>query len=99
MNANHHTALIKERSGLSDRYAGMAAQLSTPVISQVFTTSLHLLGLSIYNHPHDGVGRHVETLKATYPPTVLLRMLRIIPAFSCGGVLNTALRQRWHAAC
>ena len=91
--------VIKERSGLSEKRAAIATQLSTPVISQLFTTPLHLVGLSIYNHDGAGVARHVETLKTTYPSTVLLRMVRIIPAFSVGGVVNRALRQDLQALC
>ena len=35
-------------------------------------------------------------LRDTYPNTVALRMLRIIPAFSVGGVVNANLRAEWH---
>ena len=87
--------LITERSGLSEQRAAVATQLSSPVISQVFTTPLHLVGLSMYNHDGAGFGRHMETLRSTYPSTVMLRMLRIIPAFSVGGVINRSMRQRW----
>ena len=89
--------LIKERSGLSKQRATVATQLATPVISQLFTTPLHLVGLSIYNHANGGVGKHMETLRTTYPSTVVLRMLRIIPAFSVGGVVNRSVRQTLHA--
>ena len=89
--------LIKERSGLSKQRATVATQLATPVISQLFTTPLHLVGLSIYNHANGGVGKHMETLRTTYPSTLVLRMLRIIPAFSVGGVVNRSVRQTLHA--
>ena len=72
---------------------------NSPVISQIFTTPLHLVGLSMYNHPEGGLGKHLETLRTTYPPTVVLRMLRIIPAFSVGGVVNRSLRSEMHALC
>ena len=77
----------------------MASQLSTPVISQIFTTPFHLLGLLIYNQRDGSILKHAETLAATYPSTALLRMLRIIPAFSVGGVVNRSLRDWWHAKC
>ena len=38
----------------------------------------------------------METLRITYPSTVVLRMLRIIPAFSVGGVVNRSMRQALH---
>ena len=91
--------LIKERSGLSEGRATIATQLSAPVISQVFTTPLHLLGLSLYNQSGVGVAQHIDSLRTTYPSTLVLRMLRIIPAFSVGGVVNRSLRQEWHAKC
>uniref|UniRef100_A0A7S2HQZ1 Uncharacterized protein n=1 Tax=Haptolina brevifila TaxID=156173 RepID=A0A7S2HQZ1_9EUKA len=82
---------------MSVKSASLATQLSTPVISQVFTTPLHLLGLSIYNATDAPLSKHLATLRETYPPTVLLRMIRIIPAFSVGGVVNKSLRSEWHA--
>ena len=81
---------------MSEKRAALATQLSTPVISQIFTTPLHLLGLSIYNATEAPASTHLQTLRNTYPPTALLRMLRIIPAFSVGGVVNLALRREWH---
>lgn len=82
---------------ISEKNASLVTRLSTPVISQIFTTPLHLLGLSIYNASDGTIGQHLATLRETYPSTVMLRMLRIIPAFSVGGVVNTSLRAEWHA--
>ena len=53
---------------------------------------------AVYNNTGGGVAAHLQTLRETYPETVTLRMLRIIPAFSVGGVVNASLRERWHAA-
>ena len=84
--------------GLTPDQTGLLCRLTTPVISQLFSTPLHLLGLAVYNNTGGGVAAHLRTLRATYPETVALRMLRIIPAFSVGGVVNASLRARWHAA-
>ena len=89
--------LIQEKAGLSKPTAEFASSFCTPVLSQVFTTPFHLLGLSIYNHDSASMAKHLAGLKETYPPTVLLRMLRIIPAFSVGGVANRYVRTEWHA--
>ena len=83
---------------VSEKAVTTAAQLATPVISQVFTTPLHLLGLSMYNLTGAPLAEHLRSLKGTYPPTVLVRMLRIIPAFSVGGVCNRHIREGWHGA-
>lgn len=87
--------LIREQSGLSDKRATLACQLSTPVISQIFSTPLHLLGLIVYNQPDASAGRLMGELREKYPSVVTLRMLRIIPAFSVGGVVNREVRQSW----
>ena len=50
-----------------------------------------------YNASDAGLSHHLQMLKETYPNTVALRMLRIIPAFSVGGVVNANLRSEWHA--
>ena len=75
----------------------LATRLTTPVVSQLFSTPLHLLGLAVYNNTGGGVAAHLQTLRETYPETVTLRMLRISPAFSVGGVVNASLRERWPA--
>ena len=90
--------IIKERSGLNEKRATLACQLSTPVISQVFSTPLHLLGFIKYNQPDAGAGKLLRELGEKYPSVVSLRMLRIIPAFSVGGVVNREMRQEWRAA-
>lgn len=82
---------------LTEKQASLVTRLSTPVISQLFTTPLHLLGLAIYNATDAPFSAHLKTLKETYPSTVALRMLRIIPAFSVGGVVNTSFRTDIHA--
>ena len=83
---------------LTPAQTSLATRLTTPVVSQLFSTPLHLLGLAVYNNTGGGVAAHLQTLRETYPETVTLRMLRIIPAFSVGGVVNTSLRERWHDA-
>ena len=83
---------------LTPAQTSLATRLTTPVVSQLFSTPLHLLGLAVYNNTGGGVAAHLRTLRETYPETVTLRMLRIIPAFSVGGVVNASLRERWHSA-
>ena len=89
-------AVAEGQLPMSERQAALATQLATPVLSQIFTTPLHLLGLSIYNATNAPLSHHLSSLRETYPPTVLLRMFRIIPAFSVGGVVNKGLRTEWH---
>merc|ERR1719261_1442705 len=67
---------------LTEKQASLVTRLSTPAIS----------------HATDApFSAHLKTLKETYPSTVALRMLRIIPAFSVGGVVNTSFRTDIHA--
>lgn len=65
------------------------ARFLTPVLAQYFTTTLHLLGLSLVNLPGAPLR---EELKACfgegYFSTVAARQMRIIPPYSIGGILN-----------
>ena len=87
---------LQEYGGLNREAANFGASFTTPVLSQILTTPLHLLGLSLYNVESATFGMRMEELKRTYPPTLLLRMIRIVPAFSVGGIVNRGIRESWH---
>ena len=88
-------------------FLGAAAAFATPVIAQLVTTPLHLAGLDAYNRPYnagsrllDSGGGVVTTLKqrlgflrAQLPVVLPARALRIIPAYSCGGIVNASVRR------
>jgi len=83
---------IEELSGLSPVASGIVAQLSSPVVCQVFSSALHLMGLDYYNRRNvDGAAR-VTFMKKEYGKTLVARMLRIFFPFSIGAVFNKNIR-------
>jgi hypothetical protein len=72
----------------------LLSRLAGPVVAQYFTTPLHLAGLALYNLPAGS--DYVATVQAQLPSTVLARQLRILPAFSLGGIVNSQLRDMAH---
>lgn len=73
------------------------SQLMLPVMVQLVSTPIHLLALDLYNRPASerralDVADRVARVGRDLPAAVPTRMLRILPAFGVGGVLNTEIR-------
>jgi hypothetical protein len=71
------------------------SQLILPVMIQFISTPLHLSALDLYNRPHRGLtaSDRLARVGRDLPAAVPTRMLRILPAFGLGGVLNTDIRE------
>jgi hypothetical protein len=69
-------------------------QLLVPVLSQIFATPIHLLGLDIYGHPNSEC--RLARIRRVLGATTLVRCARIIPAFGVGLIANTGLREYFH---
>jgi hypothetical protein len=73
-----------------------AAQFAIPAAVQFLTTPIHLLGINLYNsRGREGLGKRLRDVKRDVPAAVGARIVRIIPAFSLGGILNIELRERF----
>jgi hypothetical protein len=83
---------LQRSPGLPPSVAENFAQLSCPVIVQVFSTPIHLLGLSLYNSPTLDFAQRIASMRTTYQSALNGRMGRILPAFGLGGVGNRVLR-------
>ncbi|KAF2720207.1 hypothetical protein K431DRAFT_271270 [Polychaeton citri CBS 116435] len=69
------------------------AQLVAPVMVQPFGTMLHLYGLDLYNRNwHVPFKHRARKIYTDLPSVSLLRMIRVIPGFGFGGVINTSMR-------
>jgi hypothetical protein len=70
------------------------SQLLLPVMVQFISTPIHLLALDLYNRQQRGLGasQRLARVFRDLPSAVPTRMLRILPAFGVGGVLNTEVR-------
>jgi hypothetical protein len=56
--------------------------------AQLFSTPLHIIGIDIYQSPHNTFLERLEKIKSLYTTICIGRMMRIIPAFGVGGYLN-----------
>ncbi|KAK5048276.1 hypothetical protein LTR84_005946 [Exophiala bonariae] len=70
------------------------SQLILPVMVQFVSTPIHLFALDLYNRSHAGLGfaDRLARVGRDLPAAVPTRMMRILPAFGVGGVLNTEMR-------
>jgi hypothetical protein len=84
---------IEENMNISADNALRIAQISTPVLTQIVATPFHLLGLSLYNRPSISMEERLTQIKKICFETTILRMLRFLPAFGIGGVINIELRK------
>lgn len=89
---NAVAGFLKEKAGLSDFTAGALARMSLPAAAQAFCTPFHLAGLDLYNRSKASRAERVQLVKELYAPTVMARVLRIVPAFGVGSLLTTRLR-------
>lgn len=67
----------------------MIGQLLCPLLVQLVVTPLHLLGLDIYNREGIPFGKRALRVWEQYPKTAGMRMIRFLPAYGIGGVVNT----------
>lgn len=79
------------------RNPATAAQLLVPTTLQFLSTPVHLLALDFYNRqgtPTEKVplASRARFVAREYPVSTFARMMRILPAFGIGGILNRELR-------
>jgi len=86
--------LLVAHYGASQQLAGAAAQLVSPPLMQVVCTPMHLLALNMVNAPVATLAQRVAALKASTPPALVARSLRMLPAYGVGGILNLTLSAR-----
>ena len=75
------------------------AQFATPAAVQVLSTPLHLLGLDLYNRSHSSGHGSIpwrdrwDAVRKNWAISCVARIARIVPAYGCGGVVNTKIRR------
>jgi hypothetical protein len=70
------------------------AQFVAPAAVQVLSTPMHLLGLDYYNNPKHGLGERSAVVRSMFLSSWMARIVRIVPAFGVGGVVNAKVRKR-----
>lgn len=71
------------------------AQFMLPAAIQFLTTPIHLLGLDHHNRRGNlGYAARFHRVARDFSIAVPVRMMRIVPAFGVGGVINASSRRR-----
>ena len=91
---NPLASLFVTTNAVPEKYAREVAQFASPVMMQVVCAPLHLLALDFYNVREISLSQRFTNVSAVLPPTFLVRMIRQLPAFGIGGVMNTSLVHR-----
>lgn len=91
-------ATLLQARGFKRETCDTASQLVCPMGVQILSTPVHLLGLSLYNSPGASASSRATEITAKYAQALTARMLRILPAFGIGGILNTNLRKKYRAS-
>ena len=77
----------------SDESRLKMAQLLMPVTSQLVSTPMHLLGLDLSYRPTKlPIRERISAMRQHFSFATPLRMMRIIPPFGLGGLVNTGCR-------
>jgi len=73
------------------------SQLTVPVLTQLFATPLHLIGLDYHNRQRSlPLSDRFAQVRGSLLPSTVVRCIRIVPAFSIGCWTNTELRTLFH---
>eukprot|EP00919_Chromeraceae_sp_WS-2016_P016821 GHVR01040167.1.p1 GENE.GHVR01040167.1~~GHVR01040167.1.p1 ORF type:complete len:104 (-),score=2.32 GHVR01040167.1:1174-1485(-) len=71
------------------------SQIMVPLMVQIVATPIHLLGLDIYNREGRNVRDRFTYIKSIYVNSLLLRMMRFLPAYGLGGIVNIEIRNHF----
>ncbi|EWZ02732.1 hypothetical protein FOYG_01956 [Fusarium oxysporum NRRL 32931] len=78
----------------------MATQTAVPILSQIVSTPVHLLGLDYYNRNSGAtVVERLSRIRADIMPATVVRCVRVLPTFGFGCLLNRELRERYLGLC
>jgi len=80
-----------QQLGLSRPQADAFAQLAAPLSMPFLNTPLHLFSLDLYNNPSNASTSRASFIVKHYLHTLLARMMRTLPGFGFGGLLNSTL--------
>ena len=77
--------------GYNRKRSEVIAQFLSPIMLQMFSTPIHILGFDYYNKPNNEFSNRMKMLKREYFKSTAARMLRMTPAYGIGGVINLKL--------
>ena len=79
---------------VEERYASETAQFVSPLAMQLVCTPLHLLALQYFNARDATLIMQCRAISPMLAPTLVVRLLRSMPAYGIGGVMNTSFVHR-----
>lgn len=79
---------ISEKTNIEKKNGLRIAQMISPLIVQLVATPLHLVGLDWYNNPLSSLAERLLFLRKIYTNSLLIRMLRFLPTYGIGGIVN-----------
>lgn len=90
------TWLMREYpQAMSQRTAEIIASFLVPMTAQLFSTPLHILALDFCSRPRDiALASRVHQIVVNYRTVCAGRLMRIVPAFGVGGILNDFLKRQ-----
>ena len=92
----HVTPWIQDTTGWSYASSSTVSQLVTPVAAQLVAGPLHLWGLTLYNASAEhSLGQKLAAWQSGLASVTGARMLRILPGYGVGGVVNQRGRAWW----
>ncbi|EWM23584.1 hypothetical protein Naga_100266g4 [Nannochloropsis gaditana] len=75
------------------RYADIAASFAVPMLAQIPFTPLHILAMDLYVRKDATWLSRLQEIKSGYRNVLLGRVMRIVPAFGVGGVVNDMVKE------
>ncbi|KAI8613625.1 hypothetical protein BC830DRAFT_1131350 [Chytriomyces sp. MP71] len=80
--------LQSEPLRMTKNSADFLAQLALPCAVQLVSVPIHLLSLDLYNNPQHTRDQRMQLIRSGYMSSAFGRVLRTIPGFGVGGVVN-----------
>ncbi|KAI8614861.1 hypothetical protein BC830DRAFT_1050078, partial [Chytriomyces sp. MP71] len=80
--------LQEEPLRMSKPTADFVSQLALPCAVQLVSVPVHVLSLDVYNNPQGTVAQRMRIIRSSYWSCAFGRVLRTIPGFGVGGVVN-----------
>ena len=65
-----------------------------PLLIQLITTPMHLLGLDYYNNQNRNFKERLIFMKKIAGYSILIRMMRFLPTYGIAGIINISLREK-----
>lgn len=84
---------IQKLYGVSHTTADIVVSFAVPMTMQLFSTPIHIYAIDVYSRPNETIVSRLSHVRKHFTHVCFGRMLRIVPAFGVGGVINDMLQK------